>query len=123
MTAYVPVGVTRGAGVDMTAGFVTVGGTTGDTFPASPDNYLRVKNTSASAVTVSVINAGANAGPSGTFLAPLALSPAVAITTGDRMFGPFPAATFADPSDGQVHVAYSSAGATVSAVVYNTSAQ
>lgn len=122
MTAYVPIGVAR-AGVDMTAGFVTVGGTSGDTFPPSTDNYLRIKNTSASAITVTLITAGNNAGPSGTFLAPLVLGGTVPITTGDRMWGPFPASAYADGTDGQVHVAYSSNGATVSAAVYNCSAQ
>lgn len=123
MVAYVPIGVNRVTGVDGVTGFVTVGGVSGDVFPPSADNYLRVKNTSASAVTVTIMNASANSGPSGTFLAPLVLAPAVPITTGDKMWGPFPANTFADPSDGNVHVAYSSAGATVSAAVFNCSAQ
>jgi hypothetical protein len=49
--------------------------------------------------------AGANAGPRGTFLAPLALGANGA--TADKIYGPFPASTFADPSDGLVHLAYS----------------
>lgn len=117
MTAYVPVAVTRAAGVDMTTAGVAVANN--DTFPAGYENFLRVKNGNASATTVTVMNASANAGPQGTFLAPLALAPAVAGTTGDRMFGPFPASTFADPSDGLVHVSYS-VTATVTALVYTT---
>lgn len=115
MTAYVPTAISRGAGVDLTAAGVAVANN--DTFPAGADVFLRVKNGNAAACTVSVINAGANAGPGGTFLAPLALAPPVPLTTGDRMYGPFPASTFADPSDGQVHVSYS-VTATVTALVY-----
>lgn len=120
MTAYVPVAISRGAGVDLTTAGVGVA-TSGDTFPAGNDIFLRVKNGSGSAVTVTVINAGANAGPGGTFLAPLALAPVVGATTGDRIYGPFPASVFADPSDGFVHVAYSAA-TTVTALVYRVAA-
>lgn len=119
MTAYVPVGVTR-AGVDLTVAGVAVSSGS-DTFPASPDNYLRVKNGGGTVCNVTVMNASANAGPSGTFLAPLAIG-SVPITTGDKLFGPFPAYPFADPSDGQIHVAYSFV-TTVTALVYNCSAQ
>jgi hypothetical protein len=90
-----------------------------DTFPPGPNNFLRVKNAGAAAVTVTVMNAAGTAGPSGTFLAPLALAPAVA-AAGDRMYGPFPGAVFADASDGQVHVSYS-AVASVTAGVYSVS--
>lgn len=121
MVAYVPVAPSRAAGADLTA-FVTVGGVSGDTFPPGTDNYLRVKNTSAAAITVTIMDVSSVGGPGGTFVAPLVLAPVVAITTGDRLYGPFPAFPFASPTDGQVHVAYSSAGATVSAVVYNMSA-
>jgi len=117
MTAYVPTVVSRVAGVDMTAAGVAVANN--DTFPPGDRIYLRVKNAGAGAVTVTVINAGANAGPSGTFLAPLALAPAVA-AAGDRLYGPFPASTFADPSDGQVHVSFS-AVASVTALAYQMS--
>jgi hypothetical protein len=116
MTAYVPTSITRAAGVDLTAAGVAVAAS-GDTFPAGSDVFLRVKNAGGTACTVSVINAGANAGPNGTFLAPLNLAPAVPITTGDRIYGPFPASTFADPSDGQVHVAFSFT-TSVTALVY-----
>jgi hypothetical protein len=115
MTAYVPVAISRGAGVDLTAAGVAVA--SNDTFPAGNDVFLRVKNTNAAACTVSVINTGANAGPNGTFLAPLALAPSVPLTSGDRMYGPFPANAFADPSDGQVHVSYSVTSG-VTALVY-----
>lgn len=121
MTAYVPVGVTR-AGVDMVGSLVSVGGLATDTFPPSNDNYLRVKNGNAGACSVAVVNTASIAGPSGTFLAPLVLGISVPATTGDRMFGPFPASAFADGTDGQVHVTYG-VSTTVQAAVYNTSAQ
>lgn len=91
----------------------------GDTFAPGTDVFLRVK-TAGTATTVTVMNAGANSGPSGTFLTPLNLQPLMAATD-DRIYGPFPAATFADPSDGQVHVAYS-ATASVTVQVLNMSA-
>lgn len=118
MTAYVPVAITRAAGVDLTTAGVAVAAS-GDTFPAGYENFLRVKNAGGTICNVTVMNAGANAGPQGTFLAPLALTPGVAITTGDRMYGPFPASTFADPSDGLVHPAYSFV-TSVTALVYTT---
>lgn len=121
MTAYVPVGVNRITGVDLPTAGVAVAAS-GDTFPPSQDNYLRVRNAGATVCNVTIMNASANAGPSGTFLAPLVLTPSVPITTGDKMWGPFPASTFADPSDGQIHVAYSFI-TTVTANVYNFSAQ
>ncbi len=106
----------RAAGLDLTAALASAGAG-GDTFPAGSDIYLRVKNGNAAACTVTVIAAGTVAGPRGTFLAPLALAPAVGATTGDRIFGPFPADTFADPADGLVHVSYS-VTATVTVGVY-----
>lgn len=120
MTAYVPVAVSRAAGADLTTAGVAVA-STGDTFPPGPSNYLRVKNAGGTACTVSIMVASTVAGPSGTFLAPLVLAPNVAITTGDRLFGPFPSFPFADPSDGQVHPTYSFI-TTVTALVYNLSA-
>lgn len=119
MTAYAPISVSRGAGADLTATPLVAVASTGDTFPPGPDNFLRVKNAGGTVCTVSVIDAATVAGPSGTFLAPLTLAPAVPITTGDRLFGPFPATAFAAPSDGQVHVAYSFI-TTVTAGCYTT---
>lgn len=107
MTAYTPVVVSRSAGADMAAALTAVGGLATDTFAPGSDVYLRVKSTNASTVSVSVINASTVAGPRGTFIAQLALAPVVGATTGDRLYGPFPSDTFADPSDGQVHVTYS----------------
>jgi hypothetical protein len=90
----------------------------GDSIPPGPDVYLRVKNANAAACVVTVMAAGANAGPDGTFLAPLALG-SVPATTGDRTFGPFPASPYADPSDGLVHLSYSvSASVTVGVFRY-----
>jgi len=116
MTAYTVINGSRSAGADMSTGLVAVANN--DTFAPGSDVWLRVKNASGSAVTVTVMNAAANAGPGGTFLAPLALAPAVPATTGDRLYGPFPAYIFADPSDGQVHLSFS-ATASVTAAVYN----
>lgn len=120
MVAYVPVAVSRAAGVDLTTAGVAVSSAS-DTFPPGPNTYLRVKNAGGTVCTVSVMVASTVAGPSGTFLAPLVLAPNVAITTGDRLFGPFPAYPFADPSDGQIHPTYSFI-TTVTALVYNMSA-
>lgn len=104
----------RAAGLDLKA---TLAAATsgGDAIPPGPDVYLRVVNGSGASVTVTAMTAGANAGPSGTFLAPLPLGAVAA--SGDRLFGPFPAGVFADPSDGLVHVTYS-ASASVTVGVY-----
>jgi hypothetical protein len=67
--------------------------------------FFRVK-CGTTTTTVTVMVAGDNSGPSGTTLAPLTLGPSMAANS-DNLYGPFPAATFADPADGQVHVAYS----------------
>lgn len=108
MTAYTPITASRAAGADLTAtALISPGGTTGDTFAPGYENFLRVQ-TSGTPTTVTVINTSANAGPSGTFLAPVTLGGGAMAATADRLFGPFPASTFADPSDGQVHVTYSS---------------
>jgi hypothetical protein len=94
----------RVAGLDLNTASLVAATSGGDSIPAGADIYLRVK-TAGTNCTVTAMAAGANAGPSGTFLAPLALGAVGA--TGDRMYGPFPASTFADPSDGLVHLAYS----------------
>jgi hypothetical protein len=94
----------RVGGLDLNTANLVAATSGGDKIPAGSDTYLRVK-TAGTDCTVTVMGAGANAGPMGTFLAPVALG-AVG-STGDKMFGPFPASTFADPSDGLVHLAYS----------------
>jgi hypothetical protein len=100
----------RASGLDLNTASLVSPGASGDTMPPGADTYLRVK-AGTTACTASVINAAANAGPDGTFLAPLALG---TVTSGDKLFGPFPASTFADPSDSQVHISYSStSGVTV----------
>jgi len=121
MAAYTPVSVSRAAGADLTVAGTAVSASS-DTFPPGPSNYLRVKNAGGTACTVSVMAASTVAGPSGTFLAPLNLAPNVGITTGDRLFGPFPAYPFADPSDGLVHPTYG-VSSSVTVAVYNMSAQ
>jgi hypothetical protein len=114
MTALTPVVASRAAGVDMTtAGTVTTGA---DTFPAGANVYLRVKNTTGSAVTVTV-TPPAGGGPAGTTIAPLVLAPNVPATTGDRTYGPFPANPFAD-ANGNVNFSTSASGAGITALAY-----
>jgi hypothetical protein len=101
--------------VDNAAALTTA--TAADTFPAGPNTYLRVKNGNAAPVTVTV-TPPAGSGPLGTTIAPYALAPAVAATTGDRTFGPFPANVFGD-SSGNVNFACAPfATVTVGAFIY-----
>jgi len=101
MTALVPIPINR-TGADLTAGLVAA--TAADTFPAGYQNMLRVKNGNASAC-IPTVTPPTGGGPAGTTVAPLALT-SVPATTGDRMFGPFPANPFAD-ANGNVNVSYS----------------
>jgi hypothetical protein len=80
-------------------------GAGGDTFPAGPNSYLRVKNANAAPCVVTVTPPAAG-GRYGTTVAPFALDPPVAATTGERIYGPFPADTYAD-ANGLVNVSYS----------------
>jgi hypothetical protein len=104
MAALTQVICARSGGGDISAAMASAGAG-GDTFPAGPNSYLRVKNANAAACTVTV-TPPASGGKYGTTVAPLALSPVVALTTGDRIYGPFPAETFAD-ANGNVNVTYS----------------
>jgi hypothetical protein len=113
MTALTPTPVARLAGTDISAGMVPA--TNGDTLPASVATYLHVKNASGAAVTVTVTPA-AGSGPLGTTIAPIALTPPVAATTGDMIYGPFPASPFGD-QNGLVNLSYSAtASVTVKAL-------
>jgi hypothetical protein len=117
MTALVPQIASRAAGADTSDVTPLIASATGgDTFPAGPNTWLRVKNGSASPVTVTVTPA-ASGGPAGTTIAPFALGPVVAATTGDRMYGPFPSNPFAD-ANGNVNVTYAPWAATVLVGVY-----
>lgn len=111
MAAIPAYAASRGAGVDITDNGPcwSTASAGGDTFPPGTDNFLFVRSTNSGAVTVTVIAASGTGGPSGTFLAPMALAPAVGANTGRRIYGPFPSSSFADASDGQVHMVYSSA--------------
>lgn len=112
MAALTPIVCSRTGGDIST---LTAAGAGGDTFPAGLDNYLRVKNANAAACTVTV-SPPAGSGPLGTTIAPYALTPVVAATTGDRLYGPFPPTPFADAS-GNVNVTYSvTASVTVQAL-------
>lgn len=105
MAALTPVVCGGRIGASLADADMAAAGGSGDTFPAGPDMYLRVKNGNAAACTVTVKGVSGG-GPLGTTLADLALSPAVPLTTGDRLFGPFPAYPFAG-ADGTVSVTYS----------------
>lgn len=106
MTAYAVLSTaSRASGLDLSAALTTPGGTTGDTFPAGSDIYLRLK-TAGTALTASVIDAASVSGPSGTFLAPYTVGGGALAATGDKIFGPWPANVFASPADGLVHVNY-----------------
>lgn len=102
MTALTPTQVGRMGGADTKAGAVAA--TNGDTIPAGC--HLHVINGSAGAITVTWV-APAGTGPSGTSLANLALTPTVAATTGDMIYGPFDATPWADPTTGLVTFNYS----------------
>jgi hypothetical protein len=93
----------RITGCDLAAASL-VNASTIDTFPAGTDIYLRVV-TAGTDCTPTVIAASTVAGPRGTFIAPRAMTAVGA--TGDKLYGPFPADTFADPADGLVHVSWS----------------
>jgi hypothetical protein len=103
VAALIPVLCARSGGGDIAAGLTAASAS--DTFPAGPNSFLRVKNGNAAACTVTV-TPPASSGPLGTTIGALALSPAVAATTGDRIFGPFPTYPFGD-ANGNVTVTYS----------------
>jgi len=106
MTAYAVLSTaSRLTGLDLSAALTTPGGTSGDTFAPGPDVYLRLKTTG-TALTATVMNTGANAGLSGTFLAPLAVGGGALGATQDKLYGPWPSNPFGDPADGQCHINY-----------------
>lgn len=115
MAALTPIVINR-ASADLTAGLVSAGAA-GDTFPAGSQYILRIKNGNASP-TIPTVTPPTGGGPSGTTVAPLALT-TVAATTGDRAFGPFFPQPFAD-ANGNVNVSYS-VQATVTVGVYQLS--
>lgn len=106
MTAYAVLGSsTRASGADLSATLTTPGGVSGDTFPAGGDIYLRLKTAgTAITATISWPTAADNygVGKAGYVIGGGALP-----ATSDKIYGPFPANEFADPSDGQVHIGYS----------------
>ncbi len=104
MAALTPVVCARSGGGDISAGMASAGAG-GDTFPAGPNAFLRVKNGNAAPCTVTVTPA-AGSGPLGATIAPVPLAPVVAATTGDRVYGPFPLYPFGDAT-GNVNVTYS----------------
>lgn len=119
MTALLPVVVSRLAGANLQASapaFVT--STAADTFPAGPNTYLAVRNTTAGTVTVTV-TPPAGSDDAGLTIAPMVLAPVVEITTGFRLYGPFPAWPFGDGL-GNVNFACApnGAGITVAALIF-----
>jgi hypothetical protein len=100
------------ADADLAAATVTVG----DTFPAGPATYFLVQNKGASAVTVT-IKGVAGGGPLGTTIADQALSPVTEITTGLRIYGPFPSYPYADSSGNVTAVCSSVTTVKVAALV------
>lgn len=106
MTAYAVIGTaSRATGLDLSAALTSPGGTSGDTFPPGNDVFLRLKTTG-TPLTATIMNTGANSGLAGTFLAPYAMGGGALAATQDKLYGPFPSNPFGDPSDGQVHIAY-----------------
>lgn len=117
MTAYAVLGTaSRTAGADLTAALATPN-TSGDTFPPGSDIFLRLK-TGATPATVTIVWPTA-ADAYGVLKQPMTLTGGALVASGDRLLGPFPAGEFADPSDGQVHIAFTNA-TTVTVGVYRT---
>lgn len=105
MTAYPVLGTaTRGSGADLSAALATPA-VSGDTFPSGGDIMLRIK-TSGTGTTVTITNSGLD--PYGVGKAAYTIGGGALPATSDKLYGPFPSAEFADPADGQVHIAYTS---------------
>lgn len=116
MTALTPVVASRAVGANL-ATALTAATAGGETFPAGPNTFLRVKSTNAGTVTVTV-TPPTGGGPLGTTVAPLALAPVVPITTGDIIYGPFPASPFADSSGTVTATCSTTTGVTVGAFIF-----
>lgn len=116
MTAYaVTAAGSRAAGIDISAAPPNSALATGDTFPPGNDVYLRLKTTG-TANTVTITNSGLD--PYGRGVQPYTIGGGALPATSDKVYGPFPAAAFADPSDGQVHLSFSGATTGMSLAVY-----
>src|SRR6476469_5442335 len=118
MTAYAVLGTaSRSAGADLSAALTTPTVGSVDTFAPGGDIFLRLKTTG-TAVTVTVVWPTAT-DAYGVAKAAYTISGGALAATQDKLYGPFPASEFADPSDGQVHLNYSAiTGTTVG--VYRT---
>jgi hypothetical protein len=114
LAALTPSTVARIGGADISTG-MGAASAGGDSIPAGPGSYLHVKNANAAAAVVTV-TPPAGSGPQGTTITPLALTPSVAATTGDMIYGPFPVYPWAD-ANGNVNFSYSvTASVTVKAL-------
>jgi hypothetical protein len=85
---------------------------------ADPETWIRVTNGGASPVNVTV-TPPASGGARGSTAAPQIFGP-VPITTGDRVFGPFPPNPYAD-QNGNVNISTSPTGASVKIGVFKFS--
>lgn len=105
MTAYAVIdGADWNTGLDLKAAGPAQPNASGDTLPPGSDVYLRVTTGGTNTCSPSVVWPTA-VDAYGVGKGPLALNGGTPIPiNSDRIFGPFPAAEFADPSDGQVHV-------------------
>src|SRR5258708_22055901 len=118
--AVVPVlaslGVAGLAGIDPTAGMQLA--TAADTVQADNEVWIRVTNTSAAPVNMTV-TFPAGGGPRGSSVASQVYGP-VPITTADRLFGPFPPNPYADVNGNvNIVVAPQAAGVTVGAYKFS----
>jgi hypothetical protein len=94
----------RNTGVDLASAPRSTPSASGDTFPAGGDVYLRVKTAGSNTISPSITWPTA-LDAYGVSKKDFALNGGTPIPiSSDRLFGPFPAVEFADPSDGQVHV-------------------
>lgn len=75
----------------------------GDTFTPGDQVFLHVKNGGGSGITCTVAAVG---GEGGLTLTPY-VTPSIAATTGELIFGPFPSSLFANVSDGFAHITWS----------------
>jgi hypothetical protein len=75
----------------------------GDTFSPDQDTFIHLKNASGSAITVTIVTPRNDQW--GNAIADNTVS--VPATTGERMIGPFPAESYADPTLGTASMTYS----------------
>lgn len=119
MTAYALIdSADRNTGIDLTIAGTTPNAGAVDTFTPGPNVYLRVTTGATNNATVAITWPTA-VDVYGVSKKDFTLNGGAAIPiSSDRIFGPFPANEFADPSDGQVHVNFTGTPAGTSMRVY-----